>query len=348
MSIANLKRQNARGQYPSDFDRQELRKQSYGFIDLASRSTSSLLTMSNIQTIQNSWGAPATQIPVFQKDVTAAVETTMTCSFISDDSVAALYNVTYLHAHTGFRIVPRLTDQSDIVSEAVDFMRQYSDKEEGLANFLEAAIYSAVDTAKATTSDSAFIGVGAKFGALVGDTIQVAATQTDQFFNDAKSIFQADNFSRNGIEVIGDAQLPSFVDLYINQGSGNATNLATQFNGFEFSYSNSTTTTAAATSTGFMMPTGSIGIISQVSPDAANNRVSDSGMRWSSERSELLGGLEIEVMVKDECADMSALTGNASDTNTLVKSIMLGLNVAILTPYNTGTNNGIKKFDFLP
>ena len=52
-------------------------------------------------------------------------------------------------------------------------------------------------------------------------------------------------------------------------------------------------------------------------------------------------------MVKDECADVSAITGNADDTNALVKSYQMGLNVAIVTPYNTGTNGGIKKFDIV-
>jgi hypothetical protein len=44
MSIVNLKKQNARGVYPSLLDRQELRQQEYGFIDLALKGTSGILT----------------------------------------------------------------------------------------------------------------------------------------------------------------------------------------------------------------------------------------------------------------------------------------------------------------
>jgi len=96
------------------------------------------------------------------------------------------------------------------------------------------------------------------------------------------------------------------------------------------------------------MPVGSLGMVAKVSPDAAANRVSMSeGIRWSVEQSELLG-VPMELMVKDECADVSAITGNAEDTNSLVKSYQMGINVAILTPYNTGTNGGIKKIDYLP
>ncbi len=346
MSIVDLKRQNARGVYPSDLDRQELRQQEYGFIDIASRGTNGILTGVNQGVIMSSWGAPATQIPVFSKNVTAATVGTMTCAFVDKDADADLVLVTYVSAHTGFRIIPRLTDQSDIVTEAQDFMRQWSDAEEGLADFLETAILAAIEAAKATAYNSAF--VPAKYP-IVNDALQVAAIDVPFFLNDAKSIMQADDFGRNGLEVIGDAQLASFVNQYVNQGAGNGTNTAFQFNGYTFTYSNTTTTSAGAVSTGFIMPGGSVGIVSKVSPDAAANRQSMAdGIRWSTESSALLGGINLELMVTDGCADVAVITGNTDDTSALVKQYQVGMNVAILTPYNLGTNGGIKKFDYLP
>ena len=347
MSIVNLKKQNARGVYPSLLDRQELRQQEYGFIDAALRGTSGILTGVNQGVISQSWGAPATQIPVFSKNVTAATVGTMTCAFPDKDATAALVMVTFVQAHTGFRIIPRLTDQSDIVTEAQDFMRQYSDAEEGLANFLETQILAAIDAAKATTYNSAFVGAAARYP-LLADALQVAAADQPFFLNDAKSIMQSDDFSRNNLDVIGDAQLASFVNQYVNQGSGNSSNTAFQFNGYTFGYSNTTATSAAAVSTGYIMPAGSVGIVAKVSPDAAANRESMSdGVRWSVERSDLMG-VDMSMMVKDSCEDVAAITGNADDTNALVRNIQMGVNIAIVTPYNTGTNGGIKKFDYLP
>ena len=345
MSIVNLKKQNARGVYPSLLDRQELRQQEYGFIDLALRGTSGILSGVNQGVISQSWGAPATQIPVFSKNVIGATVGTMTCTFPSKDATAALVNVTFVKAHTGFRIIPRLTDQSDIVTEAQDFMQQFSDAEEGLANFLETQILASVDAAKASTFNSAFVGAAAKYP-LLADALQVTAANVPFFLNDAKSIMQADDFSRNNLEVIGDAQLASFVSQYVNQGGGNSTNTAFQFNGYTFAYSNTVATSAAAVSTAYIMPAGSVGIVAKVSPDAAANR-SSSDVRWSVEASDLMG-LDMSLMVKEECANVSAITGNAEDTNSLVKSYQMGINVAIVTPYDTGTNGGIKKFDYLP
>ena len=351
MSIANLKRQNARGVYPSLLDRQELRRQQYGFIDVALRNTDGILSSLNQQTIMNSWGAPATEIPVFDKTVSAATVGTMTCSFPTKDSDAQLVTVTYYKANTGFRIIPRLTDQSDIVTEAQDFMHLFSEAEESLANALEAYIRLQIDNAKSQAYGSAFVGAGLRYP-LAGDALQVATTEQDYFFNDMKSVMFADDFPTNGLDVIGDAQLPSFVNRYVNQGSGNSENQAFQFNGYSFTYSNSTTTTAGSVSTGYVMPSGSVGMVAKVSPDAMNNRVSQSeGIRWSVEQSDLMG-IPMELMVKDDCADVSAITGNAEDTNALIKQYQMGINVAVVTPFVSGalatTPVGIKKFDFLP
>jgi hypothetical protein len=350
MSIVNLKKQNARGVYPSLLDRQELRQQEYGFIDLALRGTPGILTGVNQGIIAQSWGAPAVQVPVFDKSVIAATPGTMTCAFPNKDADAALVLVTFVQAHTGFRIIPRLTDQSDIVTEAQDFMRQYSDAEESLANFLETQILGAVDAAKSAVYNSAFVGVAARYP-LLADALQVAAADQPFFLNDAKSIMQSDDFSRNGLEVIGDAQLASFVNQYVNQGSGNSSNTAFQFNGYTFGYSNTTATSAAAVSTGYIMPGGSVGIVAKVSPDAAANRQSMSdGVRWSVESSDLMG-IDMSMMIKDSCEDVALITGNADDTNALVKNVQMSINVAIVTPYNSNAvlnAGGIKKFDYLP
>jgi hypothetical protein len=63
-------------------------------------------------------------------------------------------------------------------------------------------------------------------------------------------------------------------------------------------------------------------------------------------------GIPMELMVKDDCADVSAITGNAEDTNALIKQYQMGINVAVVTPFVSGalatTPVGIKKFDFLP
>jgi len=352
MSIANLKRQNAQGSYPSQIDLQHLRHQEFGFISLAAKGTPIILSGANVDVLKTSWGAPAVQLPVFQRNTTAATASALTCTFPDADADAQLFDVSFVTAHTGFRVIPRLTDQSDIVTEAQDFMRQYTDAEIALATYLETQMAATAVTAMSTTFNSAFVGAAARYNT-ANNYLQVLTANQAGFFNDMKAIMQADNFPRTGLAVIGDAQLPSYFETYINQGAGNSENQSYQFAGYEFSSSNSISTTAGAMSTGYAMPMGSLGMVSRVSPDALANAVSEgSGIRWSVEDSQLMPGVQMELMVKDSCADVSAITGNAIDKAALVKHYQLGISVAILTPYTgTGggaqTNTGIKGFDFL-
>tara|TARA_R100001443_G_scaffold57634_2_gene68329 strand:- start:214 stop:1260 length:1047 start_codon:yes stop_codon:yes gene_type:complete len=348
MSIANLKRQNAQGSYPSQIDLQHLRHQEFGFISLAAQGTPIILSGANVDVLKTSWGAPAVQLPVFSRNTTAATASALTCTFPDADATAALMSVSFVTAHTGFRVIPRLSDQSDIVTEAQDFMRQYTDAEIALATYLEGQMASTIAGAVGSTFNSAFVGAAARYNT-ANNLLQVTTGSQAGFFNDMKAIMGADNFPKTGLAVIGDAQLPSYYDSYVSQGAANSTNQSYQFAGYEFSSSNSISTTAGAMSTGYAMPIGSLGMVSRVSPDALANAVSEgSGIRWSVEDSQLMPGVQMELMVKDSCADVSAITGNAIDQAALVKHYQLGISVAILTPYvGAATNTGIKGFDFL-
>lgn len=345
--IVDLKRQNARGEYPSNVDLQNLRRQEFGFIDVALRNTNRLMTPRNIEIIENSWGAPDVQIPVFSKNIGNATIGTMTCQFPTNDAVAQFVSVLFVKAFVGFRIIPRLTDQSDVVSEAQDFMRQFSDAEEDLALFLETQIQQSIDTAKATTYNSNFVGASAKFP-LAGDALQVDQADQQFFWNFMGSIMQSDNFRPNRLEMISSAEVKAYWNQYANQGQNNSQNSSFQFNGFTSTVSNSTPVSAGALGTGYIFPEGSMAIIGRVSPDARKGEMAQgSKIKWSEERSELLG-IPIELMIEDDCEDVSAITGNPDDTNAKVKKYQMGINCAVILRFDESTNNGIKKFDFLP
>ena len=348
-TLAAWRRQNARGVYPSLIDTQNLRREEYGLIDLANRNKNLLLNKVNQDVIKQSWGAAAIEIPVRNSYTAAPTVGTMTCTIPSANSDVEFMNVTFFSIYQGFKFTPRFVQQTDVTSPDEEWAFMAKQVEENLAGALETQIYTVLNAAKATTSNSAFIGVGAKYGALVGDTIQVASAEQEFFFNGLKSIYQADDFSRTGIQVVGDAQLTYFVNQYINQGGSNNTNSQFQFNGLNFSYSNEVVTTGAtsAVSTGFAMPAGSLGMFEMVSPDAMAGRTAmNGGKRWMTMNSDLMG-LNMEVMMDDSCSDASATTGNALDTNTYAENWQMGINVAILTAFDNSTNSGIKKFDFL-
>jgi len=342
MSIINTRIQNARASYPNGFDRQELRQQNFGWINLAKNSN--LLTPSAMSFVMNHWGAPALQIPVMSKNKPTPTGAFNTCTFGNLEANSDLYNVTFIEDSVAIDMIMRESDQNEI-SFQQEFERKFSDAEEALADLIEAQIHTVIDAAKATTYNSGFVGAGLRYP-LAGGALQVSATEQDFFFNDMKSIMFADDFTERNFQVLGDAQLESFVQRFGNQGGANNTNQEFQFNGYTFGYSRSTTTTGGAVSTGFVMPTDTIAYFSIVSPDAKRGQMSKT-VDWDVVHSDLLG-IDLEIMRTDGCTDASDRTGNTSDTGAYIEQWQIGMKVAVLTPYNLGTNGGIKKFDFLP
>lgn len=344
MSLLALRLQESHGSYPSGLDTQELREQNYGLIMKARESN--LLNAINVQTIQNGWGVPTLKVPVLGQSTPTYVDGAMDCSFTTADVDGALVTVTFIQGSFPIELAYREASSLQLTREQI-FARAFRNAELGVYDKIEDAIYTALDNAKSTTYNSGYVGVGKKF-TLAADTLQVAAADKQMFFNYAKSIMASDNFPQSGLQVIGNTGLAALVNEFGNQGGANSTNSQFQFNGYNFGYSNNVVNTAAVSSeaTGFIMPSDSIAMISQVSPEAQTMQKADN-KEWMTFRSDLLG-LDLEVMREVTCADVSAKTGNALDIGGKLERWKLGYKIAILTPYNTGTNGGIKKFDMLP
>jgi hypothetical protein len=342
MSIIDLRLLEARAAYPNGFDAQHLREQQYGYINVAKRSN--LLSMAAMDTINNSWGRTAVRIPVMSQNKPTVTAGSMDCTFVDQDAVATYYDVTFIDGWVPIDMIPQEIDGNELTYEQV-FARKLRDAELAIADTIDAAIFGALDTAKATTYNSSLVPTDYP---LALDRLQVTAALRPRFFNDMKAIMIADDFNPAPLEVIGNPAIAGDVSFYGNQGGANDTNTQFQFDGYNFSFSRSTTVTAAARGTGFVMPVDSIAYTSRVSGDAKRRSESTTGTQWGTMMSDLLG-IELEVMYKSDCADVAARTGNAKDTAALKEQWKVYYNVAILTPYvgAAETNNGIKSFDFL-
>ena len=343
MSIIALRLLEARGEYPSNLDWQELREQKYGYLDVAKRSN--LLNMANMNLIENSWGRSAVKIPVMSQNKPTVTNGSLDCSFSAQDANAAFVTVSFIQGWVPVDMIPREIAGNELTYEQV-FARKLRDAELAIADAIDLAIHNALDTAKATTYNSSLVGAGLDYP-LALSALQVSSTLRPRFFNDAKAIMLADDFDANDLTVVGNPALAGDVSYYGNQGGANNTNTQFQFDGYNFNFSRSTVVTAGARSTGFIMPNDSIAYTSRVSSDAELMRKSTTGTQWMTYESPLLG-ITLEVMYKSDCADVSARTGFTEDTGALQEQWKLYYNVAILTPYETGTNGGIKKFDMLP
>jgi len=342
--IIDLLLQESVGEYPSGQDWEVLRRQQYGWLNAAKESQ--LPNRVNEEMLKNSWGKPATKIPVMLKNKPPVQDGGMDCSFGDLEASAEYLNVTFIEKFVEIDMIPAEIQQNQLTYAQV-FGRKMADAEESLADYLELAIHNVVDTAKATTYNSAFVGVGKRYP-LAADALQVSDNLSQRFFNDVRSIMLADDYQGRNLNVIGDAQLPSYVSFFGNQGGANNTNLAFQFKDYNFSASRTTVTSGGTTqSTGFIVPDNSIGYVSRLDGDSKNGERSTTGIEWSSFRSEFLG-IDLMVKYKSDCADVTARTLNPSDVGRYKEQWKIGFNLAIFSPFvGTQTNTGIKKFDFL-
>lgn len=351
MSVLDWRMLNLLGATPNGLDAQSQRVQKYGLIDLANKNKDLLLFGLSREQLEDSkyWGAPANKIPVRDGLDGSVSLTPMTCTFPTNESTVNFVTATFLSAHFGFKMSPRLIAQNGVQLTYEEELRYKIMKtEQKLATALEGQIYTVLNAAKATTTNSALVGVGNRYGALSGSAIQISAALRPTFFNDIDSIFLADNFDAMQFDVIGDAQLASIVNYYGAQGSANNTNTNFQFGNKSFSFSNTVATTASALSTGFIMPPGSLGFYSRLAPQHEQGLVLKNGKEYGKYSSSLMG-IDLAVLYEDGCSDESANTSNTRDTSAPIEKWQFGYTVCILTPsLATGeTNNGIKKFDFL-
>ena len=344
MSIIDLLLDESKGVYPSTLDWEALRQQQYGWLDIAKESM--LPNMVNKTMVENSWGRPAVKIPVMSKNKPIVQDGGMGCDFSDLEANAQYVGVTFVEKFVDLDMIKAETDQSQLTYEQV-FAQKMRDTEEALADYLELAIHNIVDTNKATTYNSAFVGVGKRYP-LAGDALQVSDVRSKRFFNDLRSIMLADDYQNRNLNVIGDAQLPSYVSFDSQQGAGNDQNLAFQFRDYNFKASRTTVTSGGTTnSTAFVIPDNSVAYISRVDGDSKSGFKSTTGIEWSTFYSQFLG-IDLMVKYKSDCADVTARTLNPSDIGRGKEQWKIGFNVAIFTPFVDGqTNTGIKKFDFL-
>lgn len=350
MSLALTASQAYRANGIGSFDEFENRKRTKGLLSAALTSTDSANSIANTEVknlmANNTYGVDK-QIIVLNKDNSAA-GATRSCTITGGESTSALYTLTRATAVKDLTIYPSIYGQND-VSMIEDVAKKMRDVEHALANKIEDDTYTALDTNKNTVYNSSLVGVGLDYE-LTADRLQVDATHAPDFFNDLKPIMMADDVDyMRGVQVIGSAALMSPVNKYINQGSGNATNLEYQFAGYDFTFSNAVTTTAGAKSTGIALPLGQMALLFQNTPDAERRAVSNDAKWYTTVLPENLLGTPVSVLEKSVCADASGLgTAPVGLEATQRIDMQFSVDYYILTPYTSVAGESpYYSFDFV-
>jgi hypothetical protein len=271
-------------------------------------------------------------IPVIDTD-TVTITNTRTCTIPDYENTSNLVTLTFVTYQFGFTMVPAQYMKNDIGYQA-DFDNKLKKYLRQFATELDTAAVAKLEADKTSVMNSAFVGVGQKYGALVGDAIQVTDAQKGLFFNDATSIMSEDDFEGT-YNVIGSQPLKSVVAEYANQGAGNATNTMFQFGDYDFGYTNRIAAGAGNVATAYIMPKGTLATFNRNEPDAINgSRISESEF-WEEVQMPIVN-LTMGAHYSKACADNNALVGGSPELSASMKEqFIFSTEVAFLTAYNS-------------
>ncbi len=339
--------QDIRAQYPSNLDRDEHRRTRHGLLTAVIEMTNSAnsVVSPDLRTKAATSQARNLDIPVMKKG-SVTIKNVRSCDISCGNSESDMVRVVWKTAVVDVCMVPGQYEKNQI-GYIADFAKKINERVEALKSQLEADIDTTLDTVKNQVYNSPI--ANDKYTP-VGDALQVLPIDRELFFNDIDPINFEDDFYDENLFVIGSPALMSSVRHYINQGAGNDENLAYQFNGKQFTFSNRVSVTPGSLATGYIMPNGSIGLLTRVDVDARMNASASDGTDWFEDT---LPGLPFTVGIqyKSKCDDQSILNGAGLGhlKSTKVEHFQISFDYAIVTPYSSdiATDSvAIRKFDF--
>jgi hypothetical protein len=348
MSLIATILQPIRANYPSNLDRDELRRTRNGLLYAAIDMTKSPMSIisADLQRKAAESEGLALSVPVMTKgDVT--ITNVRSCTITDPQSASALVNVIWKTAVLNVTMVP-VQYTNNLIGYQADLGKKIADKVEALKSYIETDIDTALNTNKTQVYGST---IPTTDYTISGGAIQVP-NDDKYFLNNVGAINFADDFFAAETYFLASPNLMPYVTRYYNQGAANSENTQFQFQDKNFGYSNRVVVAAGKIATAYFMPDGTLGFLTRIDKTARAGVKSTDGTEWDVEQ---LPGLPFPVGVqyKSTCADKSALDGSltAHLTATLEEKWQFSVDYAILTPYNSdpATKAGaIRKIELVP
>ena len=322
---------------PDTLDRVELRRNQYGVLDafIQETNTGGLLSQEAVNALRTNPNRDKIKIPVMAFGTAFTTGTADSCNFVDGEVNSAFVTPVWSTFTVGFHM-SESSNEDNVISYLNEFALKMDKAERAMAASLDTACYNALNTAKSQVyGASEIVGTG-KLYPLTNDSLYVSTALRSTFFNDYQAIKHKDNFTGRS-RVIGSSMLKSYVTDYVNQGAGNSANLAYQFADYDFTYSPTMTVDAGSTATAFIMPEGSVGIYSHLTPEYTSGaRALADGIEFSSMQSRLMPGMQIGVKFKSSCADLTTAGISTMPNHIGVKDqYQLVVNTCTFVPYNS-------------
>jgi hypothetical protein len=199
---------------------------------------------------------------------------------------------------------------------------------------MERSMDSAVLTSLNTNKNQVQPDLLGKY-AFNSNVLDVPQSYEDTFYSDLEILLQSKDLNGENfpVNVLGNPYVASKIRFLGQQGGGNQENLAYQFDGKDYYFSNQLTNGTGANGTLYFMPKGSLGLVTRQEPDALFNSKAGDGHEW-----EVIPNMPIINMPADSYYYSTAVDASAKQANltrALKEYFSFSVEMAIITPYNS-------------
>lgn len=336
MSLILTRTQPLRTKYEGMLDKNEYRRSRYGAFDAFisdSNGTQSILTPQLKEFAKTSFGQTVA-VPVMDAD-DVTISAARSCSWNKSENTSKLVQLTFATVSFGFRMYPSQYVNNDVQYQA-DFNKKLEKYLLKLAAHLDNLAYSTMNANKNKVYGADVTAIYAA----VGDCLQVPTAGWDDFYNKIGAIMETMDFYGQ-YNVIANTLHQPIIRKYINQGTGNSTNLAFQFAGYDYYFSNRilnrTDGANPAKSTVFVVPQGNLAFVNRQDPDSLAGRKTGDGTEWSTIPMPIVN-IEMGSTYKSYCANVATDLGgeNVSGlTASATEEFSFHTDICFFTSYNS-------------
>lgn len=332
-SLAATLSNNFRTEWNEKYNANEQKKPIGGAFYAAQEDTNSPYTFITPELKQKAMMAAGrdVEIPVINYDGSVSVGTTRPLTISDDENVSALSTLTFVIASGGFTMIPARHQNNDISYQA-DFNAKMRKLMFAFLNSMDSAVLTSLGTNKNQIQPD-LLG---KY-AFTSNTLEVPKSYEDSFYSDLEILLMSKDMNPDlaPLNVIGNPYVASKVKYLGQQGGGNYQNLAYQFDGKDFYFTNNLSNGTGHNGTMYFMPKGSVGIVTRNEPDAILGSKMMDGHEWD------IVDLPIINMKADSYYYEGAVDASSVDTSTahLTRAykqyFSFAIEYAILTNYNS-------------
>lgn len=321
--------------YTGRMDKNEQRPSIYGALNMFKAQTASPLGIMDPETVANIKKSfiQAVKVPqVNYKDV--SIGNVRTCTLKTEGITSTMVTLTAVTYAFGFVAFPQ-QHYENYVSYNTAIQKLIDAGLQKMASTIDAACVNTLETNKNAYWPQALLD----YYAQVGDALQVAQVDKNDFYNQLASIMQTMDFPQESdisTNPIGMAN----VRRLAAQGQGNSINQGFQLLGYTW-YPTNRVTNGGGTieSTLYAVAPGSVAIESRLDPDAKVRQRIHESKYWDIFPNAPYIGMDLGVFYQADCTDASAIQAAtmAGYTRTKIESWEFSVDVFYLKAYNSNT-----------